>query len=104
MEYVIGIFTAAIFFILGRQYEKKMVERRNKRFIEEHLKNLDRLINKIKNQQTDPITGTYNIQLLESALKKKDTKMHLNLETYLKIYKKEKMRYKKRGKFPFLFC
>ena len=68
MEYVIGIFTAAIFFILGRQYEKKMVERRNKRFIEEHLKNLDRLINKIKNQQTDPITGTYNIQLLESAL------------------------------------
>ena len=68
MEYVIGIFTAAIFFIFGRQYEKKMVERRNKRFIEEHLKNLDRLINKIKNQQTDPITGTYNIQLLESAL------------------------------------
>ena len=68
MEYVIGIFTAAIFFILGRQYEKKMVERRNKRFIEEHLKNLDRLINKIKNQQTDPMTGTYNIQLLESAL------------------------------------
>ena len=68
MEYVIGIFTASIFFILGRQYEKKMVERRNKRFIEEHLKNLDRLINKIKNQQTDPITGTYNIQLLESAL------------------------------------
>ena len=68
MEYVIGIFTAAIFFILGRQYEKKMVERRNKRFIEEHLKNLDRLINKIKNHQTDPITGTYNIQLLESAL------------------------------------
>lgn len=68
MEYVIGIFTAAIFFILGRQYEKKMVERRNKRFIEEHLKNLDRLINKIKNQQTNPITGTYNIQLLESAL------------------------------------
>ena len=45
MEYVIGIFTAAIFFIFGRQYEKKMVERRNKRFIEEHLKNLDRLIN-----------------------------------------------------------
>lgn len=68
MEYVIGIFTAAIFFILGRQYEKKMVERRNKRFIEEHLKNLDRLINKIKNHQTDPMTGTYNIQLLESAL------------------------------------
>lgn len=68
MEYVIGIFTAAIFFIFGRQYEKKMVERRNKRFIEEHLKNLDRLINKIKNHQTDPITGTYNIQLLESAL------------------------------------
>ena len=68
MEYVIGIFIAAIFFIFGRQYEKKMVERRNKRFIEEHLKNLDRLINKIKNHQTDPITGTYNIQLLESAL------------------------------------
>lgn len=68
MEYVIGIFTAAIFFILGRQYEKKMVERRNKRFIEEHLKNLDRLINKIKEHQADPMTGTYNIQLLESAL------------------------------------
>ena len=68
MEYVIGIFTAAIFFILGRQYEKKMVERRNKRFIEEHLKNLDRLINKIKEHQVNPMTGTYNIQLLESAL------------------------------------
>ena len=26
------------------------------------------MLNKIKNQQTDPITGTYNIQLLESAL------------------------------------
>ena len=29
---------------------------------------LSELINKIKNQQTGPITGTYNIQLLESAL------------------------------------
>jgi len=68
MEYIIGIFIAALFFVIGKQYEKKMTERRSKKFLEEHLKNLDNLINKFNKHQR-PIYDEDNIKLIESALK-----------------------------------
>jgi protein-arginine kinase activator protein McsA len=68
MEYIISIFIAAVFFLIGKHYQKKMTDIRNQRFLKKHLESLDNLIDKL-NKHQKPINDEDNIKLIESALK-----------------------------------